>query len=67
LPTKFVTSFRVTFIFGASQFELSIKNNGHLKFFHPKFFQLKIYDKSIQRKNSTIKHILNQVVDKKFR
>jgi len=44
-----------------------MKNMGcySLKFFYPKFLQLKMYNKSIQRKNSTIKYTLNQVTDKK--
>jgi len=47
LAITFLTSFQATFIFNASQLELSIKSYDHLKFFHPKFWQLKIYDKSI--------------------
>jgi len=54
------------FHFGTSQFEFSIKSYVRLKFFRPKFLKPKIYDKSIQCKNSTIKYILNQVVDKKI-
>jgi len=61
---SFITPFRATFIFEASQSKLSIKSYGRLKFFHPKFLQLKIYNKSIQCKDSTIKYILNQVVAK---
>ena len=33
------TPFRTTFIFGASQSELSIKSYGCLKLFHPKFLK----------------------------
>jgi len=49
-----------------SQSEFSIKSYDHLTFLLPKFLKPKIYDKSIQCKNSTIKYTLNQVVDKKF-
>jgi len=35
LTKGFVTPFRATFIFGASQSELSIKSYGCLKFFSP--------------------------------
>jgi len=63
LPTKSETLFQATFIFGTSQFELSY---GHLKFFHHKFWRLKIYGKSIQCKNSTMRYILKEVVTKKF-
>jgi len=66
LPTNFVTPFRTTSICGASQSKLSIKSYDCLKFLRPKFLQLKIYDKSIQHKNSTIKYTLNQVTDKIF-
>jgi len=65
-PTTFVIPFRATFSFGASQSELSIKSYDHLKFFAPKFLQLKIYGKSIQSKNYTIKYILIEVVAKTF-
>jgi len=39
LASKFVTPFRTTFIFGASQYELSIKSYGRLKLFRPKFLK----------------------------
>jgi len=39
-PRNFITQFRETFIFGASQSELSIKSYGHLKFFRPKTFEI---------------------------
>jgi len=39
LSRGFVTPFRATFIFGASQSELSNKSYGRLKFFHPKFLK----------------------------
>jgi len=39
LASEFVTSFRTTFIFGESQFKLSIKSYDRLKFFRPKFFK----------------------------
>jgi len=35
----FVTPFRATFTFKASQSELSIKSYDHLKFFRPKIFE----------------------------
>ena len=54
LAKSFVTPFRTTFIFLASQSELSIKSYVHLNFFRPKSLSPKIYDKSIQCKNSTI-------------
>jgi len=47
-----------------SQSEFSIKSYGRLMFFRHKCLQLKIYDKSIQCKNCTIKYTLNQVVYK---
>jgi len=37
LASGFITSFRTTFIFGASQSEFSIKSYDHLKKFYPKF------------------------------
>jgi len=64
---NFVTSFQATFIFGTSQSELSIKSYVYFKFFRTKFWQIKIYDKSIQFKNSTIKYTPNQVTAKLFR
>jgi len=66
LASDFVTPFRASLIFGASQSELSTKNYGRLMFFCPKFLKPYIYDKPIQCKNSTIKYILNQDADKKF-
>jgi len=39
LARGFVIPFRTTFIFGASQSELSIKSYDRLKFFHPKFLK----------------------------
>jgi len=49
-----------------SQSELSIKGYVHLKILHLKFWQLKIYDKSIQCKDSSIKYTLKVVTAKKF-
>jgi len=39
LANEFVTPFRATFIFGASQSDLSIKSYDRLKFFRPKFLK----------------------------
>jgi len=39
LLKSFIMQFRETFIFVASQFELSIKSDDHLKFFRPKIFK----------------------------
>jgi len=64
MTMNFITPFRAIFIFRSFQSELYIKSYGCLKFFRPKFLQLKIYDKSIQRKNSIMKYTLNQVADK---
>jgi len=63
---NFVAPFQTTFILLASRSELYIKSYDRLKFFRHKFLKPKIYDKSIQCKNSTIKYILNKVTDKKI-
>jgi len=54
LAKSFVTPFRTTFIFEASQSELSIKSYVRLNFFRPKSLKPKIYGKSIQCKNFTM-------------
>jgi len=53
-------------MFRTSQSKLSIKNYGYLKSIRLKFWQLKIYDKSIKCKNFAMKYTLNQVVGKKI-
>ena len=50
---EFITTFQATFVFWVSIFKLRIKSYDHLKFFHPKFCKLKIYDKFMQCKDST--------------
>ena len=67
LATRFVTTFRTTFIFNASPSDFSIKSYDRLKFSHDNFWQLQIYHYSVQSEDSSIKYTLKQDPTKKIR
>ena len=66
LVTRFVTSFRTTFIFYASPSDFSIKSYDSLKFCHVNFWKHQIYHYSLQSKDSYIKYTQKQDSTKKF-
>ena len=65
LATRFVTTFRTTFIFNAFPSDFSIKSYDRLKFSHDNFWQLQIYHYSVQSEDSSIKYTLKQDPTKK--
>ena len=66
MASRFVTSFRTTFIFYASPSDFFIKSYDRLKFCHVNFWKHQIYHYSLRSKDSYIKYIQKQNSTKKF-